>query len=579
MDSCGYSCTKITARGSWGVQAVLDNLKSLGMRRLAILGGIGAALVTVLFFGLSLAVAPDYAPLYRDMSPAEASRVVGALESAGFKVQTDSTGSIVSVPREDIARARMELAGAGLPDDGTPGWEIFDEASGLGMNTFMQKVNRLRALEGELARSIQTIDGIDAARVHLVLPEREPFTRERPRPSASVIVRGRGSRQLGQRQGQAIRALVASAVPDLAPAQVTVLSASGETILSDDSRAGVEAGMQTMKTGIEDRLSRRVAEILSARVGAGNARVQVSVDLTTERQVVRQQSYDPSQRVIRSTETREESREDSKAARGEVGVADDIPAALADAGTPTNRNASNRTDEIVNYEIGGTQSETVREPGEIEKVSVAVLINGIYNVADDGSVAYEERTDEELARLEELVRSAIGFDDARGDSVSVVSLRFMDYSMDVGEPVGRSFMQILSDNTGSILRGLFALAVIAAVLLWGVRPALRRVGEIEAPKEVAELSAPREKAPALPGQAAQPGQAAAQAPQALGQQAQVVQSGTVLDPLPAGAGEMVNIASVQGGIQRGWISTVSDMIEREPDDALKVIKSWLAEGA
>jgi len=561
------------------VQAVLDNLKSLGMRRLAILGGIGAALVTVLFFGLSLAVAPDYAPLYRDMSPAEASRVVGALESAGFKVQTDSTGSIVSVPREDIARARMELAGAGLPDDGTPGWEIFDEASGLGMNTFMQKVNRLRALEGELARSIQTIDGIDAARVHLVLPEREPFTRERPRPSASVIVRGRGSRQLGQRQGQAIRALVASAVPDLAPAQVTVLSASGETILSDDSRAGVEAGMQTMKTGIEDRLSRRVAEILSARVGAGNARVQVSVDLTTERQVVRQQSYDPSQRVIRSTETREESREDSKAARGEVGVADDIPAALADAGTPTNRNASNRTDEIVNYEIGGTQSETVREPGEIEKVSVAVLINGIYNVADDGSVAYEERTDEELARLEELVRSAIGFDDARGDSVSVVSLRFMDYSMDVGEPVGRSFMQILSDNTGSILRGLFALAVIAAVLLWGVRPALRRVGEIEAPKEVAELSALREKAPALPGQAAQPGQAPAQAPQALGQQAQVVQSGTVLDPLPAGAGEMVNIASVQGGIQRGWISTVSDMIEREPDDALKVIKSWLAEGA
>jgi len=566
------------------VQGVIDNLKSLGMRRLAILGGIGAALVTVLFFGLSLAVAPDYAPLYRDLSPGEASRVVGTLEQAGFKVQTDASGSVVSVPREDIARARMELAGAGLPDDGTPGWEIFDEASGLGMNTFMQKVNRLRVLEGELARSIQTIDGIDAARVHLVLPEREPFTRERPRPSASVIVRGRGSRQLGLRQGQAIRALVASAVPDLAPASVTVLSASGETILADDSEAGVEAGMQSMKAGIEDRLSRRVTEILSARVGAGNARVQVSVDLTTERQVVREQSYDPSQRVIRSTETREESREDSKAARGEVGVADDIPAALADGAPPANRNSSTRTDEIVNYEIGGTQSETVREPGEVEKVSVAVLINGIYNVADDGTVSYEERSPEELARLEELVQSAIGFDTDRGDSVSVVSLRFMDYSMDVGEPVGRSFMQILSDNTGSILRGLFALAVIAAVLVLGVRPALRRVGELEGPKEVAELpAAARDNAPALPGQTPQAAAGAApdvRQPQQAGQPgAQVYHTGTVLDPLPQGAQDMVRIASVQGGIQRGWINTVSDMIEHEPDDAIKVIKSWLAEGA
>ena len=562
------------------MQSVLDNLRTLGTRRLAVLGGIGAALIGVLFFGMSVVTAPDYVPLYRDLTPSESSRVVGSLEQAGFRVEVDSSGTIVSVPREDLARARMELAGVGLPNDGTPGWELFDEASGLGMNTFMQRVNRLRALEGELARSIQTIEGVDAARVHLVLPEREPFSRERPRPSASVIVRGRSMRQVGMQQGQAIRALVAAAVPDLAPGQVTVLSATGETILADDSQGGAEAGLQSVRTGIEDRLSRRVNEILSARVGAGNARVQVSVDLTTERQVVREQTYDPSQRVVRSTETREEVREDSKPASGEVGVADDIPAALADAAPNVAKNSSTSTDEIVNYEIGGTQREIVREPGEIEKVSIAVLVNGIYNVQPDGTVDYEERPAEELARLEQLVQSAVGFDAARGDSVSVVSLRFMDYSMDVGDPVSQSFGQTLKDNTAGILRGLFALALVSLVLILGVRPALRRLAEIRQPNELGELAADGVPgaagalaAPQGAGAAAQPG-ARAQLP---GQPA--YHSGTVLDPLPAGAEqEFVKISSVQGGVQRGFISTVSDLIEREPEDALKVVKSWLAEG-
>ncbi|MGR3321919.1 MAG: flagellar basal-body MS-ring/collar protein FliF [Pseudooceanicola sp.] len=556
------------------MQALLNNLQSLGWRRLAVLAGVGMALVTALFFGLSVAVAPEYAPLYRDLTPGESARVVEELEQAGFRVQVDGSGTVVNVPREDMARARMELAGLGLPNDGTPGWELFDDASGLGMNTFMQRVNRLRALEGELARSIQTIEGVDAARVHLVLPEREPFSREKPRPSASVIVRGRGSRQISLRQAQSIRALVAAAVPDLAPGSVTVLSASGETILAEDGQSSAEATLQNVRVGIEDRLAQRITEILSARVGAGNARVQVSVDLTTERQVVREQSFDPNQRVVRSTETREETREDSKPARGEVGVADDIPAALADGAPSVAKNSASTTDEIVNYEIGGTQREIVREPGEIEKVSVAVLVNGIYNVQDDGTVEYEERPAEELAQLQGLVQGAIGFEEGRGDSVSVVSLRFMDYSMDVGEPVSQSFTQMIEENLSSVLRGAFALALTALILLFGVRPALRKLGEME-PKEIAELPAGSDgKTPALTNQS----QGGQQTPPAMPDPS-VYRSGTVLDPLPDGPGEVVRLASVQGGIQKGFISSVSDMIEREPEDALKVVKSWLAEGA
>ncbi|APZ50458.1 flagellar assembly protein FliH (plasmid) [Salipiger abyssi] len=565
------------------MQAILDNLKSLGWRRLSVLGGAGVALILAMFIGLSVVSTPDYVSLYRDLSPAEAGRIVESLEQANISARAEMAGTAVSVPAEDLARARMELAGAGLPSDGTPGWEIFDEASGLGMNSFMQRVNRLRAMEGELARSIQTIDGVEAARVHLVLPEREPFSRERARPSASVIVRG--ARQVSMRQAHAIRSLVASAVPDLAPAQVTVLSASGETILADDGEAGSEASLQSARAQVEDRLGQRIAQILTARVGAGNARVQVSVDLSTERQVLQERTFDPDQRVVRSTETREESREDQRAAGGEVGVADDIPAALADGAPGTNSNSSNSTNEIVNYEIGGTTSEIVREPGEVEKVSVAVLVNGIYNVQDNGEVDYQERSAEELQRLEALVRSAVGFDEARGDSVEVVSLRFMDYSMDVGEPVSRSIGQILSENLGTILRGLFALALVVVVLVLGVRPLLNRAfaqtGDAEAG---GELPAPEGTA-ALPAAAAE-GEAGATSnvthihtTRQAGSDQTVYHSGTVLDPLPPGSeNDMIPVASVEGGVQRGWINTVSGLIEREPDDAIKVVRAWLAEG-
>jgi len=557
------------------VQAVIENLKSLGRPRLIALGAVGLALVLAVFVGLTMLGSRDYVALYRDLSPAEAGPIVEALEQADIAAQVEAAGTAVNVPAEDLARARMVLAGAGLPGDGTPGWELFDGGTGLGMNSFMQRVNRLRALEGELARSIQTIDGIEAARVHLVLPEREPFSRERPRPSASVIVRG--ARQIATRQAQAIRSLVASAVPDLSPTQVTVLSASGETILAEDGAPGSEASLQSARAQIEDRLSQRIAQILTARVGAGNARVQVSVDLSTERRVIHQQTFDPAQRVVRSTETREESREDQRAASGEVGVADNIPAALAADVPGGASNSSNSTNEVINYEIGGTTSEIVQEPGEIEKVSVAVLVNGIYNVQGGGAVDYQERGADELAQLQALVQSAIGFDQTRGDSVEVVSLRFMDYSMDVGEPIGGGFIRLLTDNLGTALRGTFALALVGSVLLLGVRPALNRILQPQALPEGGDALTPPADAARLAGGTAT-GAATGNGP-AAADAGPVYQSGTILDPLPPGSeGDTVALASVQGGVQRGWINTVGQLIEHEPEDAVKVLRGWLAEG-
>ncbi|MGR3464794.1 flagellar basal-body MS-ring/collar protein FliF [Limimaricola sp.] len=570
------------------MQSIIDNLAALGRPRLIALGATGLGLVLALLVGLNFALAPSFAPLYSDLSLATAGRVVSALEQDGFDVELSGGGTIVSVPQDDVARARMALAEQNLPGEGGAGWEIFDQSSGLGMNSFMQQVSRLRALEGELARSIQTIDGIDAARVHLVLPEREAFSRTRPEPSASVIVRGRATSSISRRQGLAIRALVASAVPDLAPSRVTVLSASGETILSEETEG--DAGVQAAGASMQERLQRSITEMLTARVGAGNARVQVNVDLSTERQVIREQSFNPDQQVVRSTETRQEESQDREGTQQEVGVANNLPPELGgDVNGDQSASTSTRTDEIVNYEIGSTQSETVREPGSVQRISVAVLVNGIYNVAANGETIYEERSAQELERLEALVRSAVGYDEARGDTVSVDSLRFMDYSMDVGAPIGLSLGQTIAQNFGAILRGTFALALVAAVLGFGLRPMLRRVlPETEtglalagaAEPGAARLGYEGQAAAQLPGMAAQPGQAGQSGPAALphgtGQHAVLPyeQQFATYD-----GNEMVSLASVDGQVNRRRLVSVGEMVESEPEASLKVVQGWLAEEA
>ncbi|MBD3624367.1 MAG: flagellar M-ring protein FliF [Rhodobacteraceae bacterium] len=576
------------------MQSIIDNLRSLGRNRLIALAGTGIALVAAVLLGMNIMLKPTYVPLYSELSPTAASDVVSTLEAAGFAVVLNPSGTAVSVAEGDLPRARLALAQTGLPGEGVIGWEIFDQASGLGINSYMQRVNRLRALEGELTRSIQTIEGVEAVRLHLVMPEREAFSRSRPEPSASVIVRGRGADGINRRNALAIRTLVASAVPDLDPGRVTVMSARGQTILGDDSAAGGESAFESARVAAEERLSRAISDILTARVGAGNARVEVNVDLSTERQIIRTQSFDPSQRVVRSTETREENVEDTDSRQGEVSVAGNIPNALGgqeDGATSTNRR--NKVDEIVNYEIGSTNTETIREAGEIERVTVAVLVNGIYNVADNGDVVYEERSPEELGRLTQLVQAAIGFDGARGDTVSVDSLRFMDYSMDLDAPVARGFGQVLADNMMTILRGLLGLGVVALALIFGVRPILARISD-ESMAGMALAGGPSGSG-AAGGYIGDDG--AAQRREALpaagsGQQQQAAQGGGELalrgdgglrgtlveDDDGTFADDLINLRDPRGaGTPLERLSSVGDLIESNPTEALKVLQAWLAE--
>ena len=550
------------------MQDILANLKSLGPKKLGVLGGVFLALVTAVFFGMSLIMAPTYTALYSELSPTSASRVVSSLEQAGFNVSLSSDGSVVSVPKEDIARARIVLADIGLPTDGMPGWELFDDMNGMGMNSFLQKVNRLRALEGELARSVQTIDGIEAARVHLVLPEREAFSRSRPEPSASVVLKHRRGGEVSRRHGLAIRALVASAVPGLSPQKVTVLSSTGETIIAEDDSNSAKAGLYSRKSEIEDRLASKIAGILSARVGVGNARVEVNVDLSTIRQVTRSERFDPEGQVVRSTETREQTSRDQQAASQEVGVSGNLPSPFGDdAGGSGSVNESQNVDEIINFEIGSTMTETVTEPGSVERVTVAALVDGSYATDDDGNVTFTPREAEELERLAELIRASIGFNAERGDTVSVDSLQFVEIVQDVDGMVGSSFMSVIMDSLPSILRGLFSLALVVVVLAVGIKPAIRML--LEPPAQVPSLEATPEA----------PGIGDASANVQMIESGGTAQSGVVLPPSSDQDDETVSIASIQGGVSKVKVEGVGALVSNKPEAARDAVENWLASPA
>lgn len=550
------------------MQPFLDNLRSLGVTRLVVLSVTLIVFILVVLFGVRMATTPTFAPLYSGLSLAGSSQVVQALESAGFQVELDAGGTVIRVPQSDVARARMALAEQGLPNEGAPGWELFDGASGLGMNTFMQQISRLRALEGELARSIRTIQGVEAARVHLVLPDREAFSRARPEPSASVIVQTRSGYSLSHRQALAIRSLVASAVPGLTGSRVTILSATGEAILPENGE--MDATVGALSVAIEERMSRNIADILSARVGAGNVRISVAVSLNNEREIIRSEAFDPDGQVARSTEVREESAEDRTGAADAVDVDQNIPPSLAGGDTSGTgsfrRTQTNNT--VTNFEIGTTQRELVREPGQVDRVSVAVLVNGIFTINDQGERVYQERTAQELEQLAELVRTAVGYSADRGDSVTVESLQFADYLASIEPPAQPSLTELMTQNFDLILRGLFALLLVLMALLLGVRPVLKSLLAKNAPAASAAMGAPAMpgSGPAPQGIAGPVGAYATQVPMTTAQGVQTAQE-TLL----------MNLKSVEGRVQASLITSLKSLVESDNDRALRVLQTWLSE--
>lgn len=562
---------------------LIDNLRTLGRTRLLVLAGTGVGIVLAVATMAVLLSRPHMTPLYTGLEPAEAGRIVKAVEAMGVPVSAAFDGTAVQVPEAEVPRLRMLLAEKGLPSRGGIGYELFDSDKPLGITSFMQRMNRLRAMEGELARTIETLSGIEAARVHIVLPDREEFSRAAPTPTASIVVRMRGRSPLERRQALSIRHLVSAAVPNLKPSAVTVLDASGEVLLTEeDGDARSSAKVDGLRAGHETRISRAIEQMLVARLGQGNVRVQVAVDVETKREVVRSQSFDPNSQVVRSTQTvQEQDRSLDSTGEPPVTAEQNLPQREVRAQSQNNRSSSDskRQEETVNYEISNVARETVIEPGDIRRVSVAVLVNGTWATAQDGTRSYEARSPEELQRITELVRSAMGFSEARGDRVTVDNLEFVNLAPELGarEPMAE-IVDTLSRNVMTLIQWVILLVLCGLLIVLGLRPLIRRV--FPAPEPVAAEAA----APALAAGAAMPqltGPAMGGDPAM--QAAQLTDAGepatAALPGIEETMDQLIELRTVEGRVRASSIRRLGDIVDQYPDEAIDILRSWLYEEA
>jgi flagellar M-ring protein FliF len=454
------------------------------------MGAVSIALMAFFAFLILRVTATQMVPLFTDLAVEDSMAIVKDLDRQGVPYDLKGDGTIVMVPKDRVARLRMKLAESGLPKGGGVGYEIFDKSDALGATSFVQNINHLRALEGELARTIRGIDRVQAARVHLVLPERPLFSRDKAEPSASIVLNVRGT--LEPQQVRAIRHLVATAVNGLKPQRVSVVDETGQ-LLADGSNSDADGGgnADERKVAFERRLRRQVESIVTSVVGPGHARVQLTADFDFNRVTQTSDKFDPEGRVVRSSQTREEVTANANPNAGGISVSNELPGANArqPEAQQQQRDQNRKTEEIVNYEISRTTKTEVTEGGRINRISVAVVVDGTYSKNDKGETIYKPRSKDEIDRIAALVRTAIGFDQKRGDQVEVANLQFAEQKSEpIEQPSG--FMSYLHFTKDDIMRWA-ELAVMALlgllVLLLVVRPMVRRIFGLDNPP------------PALPG--------------------------------------------------------------------------------
>ena len=470
------------------MQGLVSFLKGLGASRLMAMVAVTAALIGFFGFVIMRVTTPQMTTLFTDLSFEDSSAIIKDLDRQAIPYELRNDGAVIMVPKDKVTRLRMKLAEGGLPKGGGVGYEIFDKSDALGTTSFVQNINHLRALEGELARTIRAIDRIQAARVHLVLPERPLFSRETPEPSASIVVRVRGA--LEPQQIRAIRHLVASAVNGLKPQRVSIVDEAGQ-LLADGAGSATDVDntiADERRAGFEKRMRNEVEAIVSSVVGAGRARVQLSADFDYNKITQTSDKFDPEGRVLRSSQTREESSLTADNS-GQVTVNNELPGNQNNNNAATARDQSKKTEETNNYEISRTTKTEVTEAGRVNRISVAVLVDGTYTKNDKGEMVYKERSKEELDRIATLVRSAIGFEQKRGDQVEVVNLKFAEAPAvaPLAEPTGLlGMLQFTKDDVMYVIELGVMMLLSLVVLFMVIRPLVKR---ILASEEVASLNA------------------------------------------------------------------------------------------
>lgn len=526
------------------------------------MGAVALGMIGFFVFLILRISQPEMVPLYTDLTFEDSSEIVRSLEATSVPYKLRQDGAVILVPQKQVLRLRMELAESGLPSGGGVGYEIFDSSSSFGTTRFVQGINHVRALEGELARTIRTINRVTAARVHLAIPERELFQRDQREPSASIVVRTRGSLDSGEIR--AIRHLVASAVQGLPPMRVSIIDEMGQ-LLADgtgDPAAALPTELEERRVALERALTDKVRTIVGSVVGDDRLRVKVTAELDTNRITETQDLFDPEGRVVRSTQTREQTASTSETLEDQGVTADNqLPNADDQENEAEIRESDAESEEIINYEISRTTRTETVEAGRLRRLSVAVVVDGIYAQDDAGNINYQPRTQEELDQIAALVRSTIGFDEARGDRVEIANLRFAEppEALPISEAGG--FFSFTLDDYFRIAEIVVLLLLGLFAILFVIRPLVRRMLTPERSSSAAEV-------PALPGTGDGGADGAA-----------VTGSEPPLQIEAQTGANMIEMAQIAGEVQSQSLERVAEIVKTNPTEAVNIVRQWLEEPA
>lgn len=548
------------------MNTMVQSLKGLSQIKLAAM--IGTAVVMIGFFAyISLRVAaPTFEPLYNMVPVEDGGKIVNELELQNVPYQLRRNGTQILVPSDQVDKLRLKLAQRGLPSQGSlVGNEIFDKGDSLGTSNFVLTINQQRALEGELARTIGSFDTVETARVHLVMPKHELFTRDAAEPTASVAVKLRAANGLAKNEIAAIRNLVASAVPGLKAQRVTIVDSRGVLLAksvdeSNDPNA-VSEDAEGFRTDYEKKTVERLERLLEQSLGTGKVKAEVHADIDFNRTVKNTEKYDPEGQVARSVQSvKEDEANSEKSGDGAVSVSNNLPAGQASGGGGAGSNGSKkRTEETTNFEISKEVTNSIKEAGVVKKLSVAILVDGTYTDGTDGKKVYAPRPEDQIKQIEELVRSAVGYDSTRGDEVKVVNMQFAAEPADM---FASTPMDWIKQDINSIIQTLVLGGVAILAILLVIRPLVARA--IESAESAAKEDEMEQAALAAPSIAARLTDQTKKALQAEAEEAHEEPE------------DMINIDRVQGKLKSSTYSKLNSMVDKHPEETAQILRQWLS---
>jgi flagellar M-ring protein FliF len=575
---------------------VPDFFKQVGAARFGVMAGVAAALTAFFLYIAGVVTEPPKTILFSGLESRDAAAVTAKLDGI-IPGKYVVKGDTILVPADQVGDLRMKLAQDNLPAAGV-GYEIFDKSDAFGTTAFVQNINQLRALEGELARSIQTIEGIQSARIHLVIPERQVFTREEQNPSASVVLKTRI--KLDRGQVGAIQHLVAAAVPSLSPQRVAIIDDAGNLLAGGDGGTGgaaTSADQDQQTSDYEERVRGRIESLVASVVGAGHVRAQVTADMTFEHTNVTKEEYNPDSKVVRSNQTVERNASDANGSgAAAVSVANALPGGQAGgAGGDANKSTSGSTEETTNYEINKTITTSNNDSGTLKRLSVAVVVDG------EGAKA---RSAADMTQIEALVKSAMGFDPARGDQLQVKNMAFARLDAGDSTPAEKPLLGLDSAYWFKIIEAAILCVTALLIGLFVMRPLINRMfaaqggsgafggaipllangspvtGALPAPSGIhaalantqAALAggqtahyagAPALGAPGMPGGHGLPPGATSQ---------QIQQAERLVAVAKTGG---IDLSQIEGGFGENSVKKVGEVVSAHPEEALSIIRTWL----